>query len=110
MTNDHLTQDDAVARFVIATLEEPALAAELEAVVGNRSVAQAEDDIVAFARSRGFDFDTSALRRIHAQMAAQAQADGARDLSDDALESVSGGFWPPAFDPTLYLAHRPGDY
>ncbi len=80
--------------FIAATVADPELAEAFAARFGDRSVEEAANEVVAFARERGYQVDRDALLAARAELAEAAQAESARadaPLSDEALATVSGG-------------------
>ncbi len=79
------------AEFIAATVTDPELAAAFQAEVGGRCFEEAADDLVAFARERGYQLDRRSLIDTRAALAEAAQ--GERPLDDAELGQVTGGIF-----------------
>lgn len=95
-----MTQYQATAAFIMATVADEELARDFKAAVAGRSFEAANADIVAFAKARGYDVDEASLDRLRGMIVTEARqvtdpvaAPATQDLSDDELMTANGGFF-----------------
>ncbi len=81
------------ADFIAATVTDPELAEAFVARVGDRPFEQAADDVVAFARERGYALARTELLAARTRLAEAAER--GQEVGDAELAGVNGGILGP---------------
>lgn len=82
--------NENTSEFIFRTVFDETISMEFEKLVGDRSFAEAGADISAFAQKHGYDVD---IETLPAELKALKEGSQSKDedMSDEALDGVSGG-------------------
>lgn len=79
-----------IVEFLEAVGSDEKLSTAMRDTVGDRCGSDAAEAIAGFAQGQGYDVDVAGIRQVH-QACIEAAAKS-RDLTDEELEGVDGGF------------------